>query len=72
MTAKFPVDNFNEGNRSICMRALPGSSSNTAIMDQAGPIDYAGYDSIFGQKDGVSTYVIRRASQTLPCFVIYY
>ena len=73
MTAKFPVENFNGGNsRLICMRALPGSSSPTTLMEQAGPIDFKDYDSYFGQKAGVKTYVIRRACQTLPCFVIYY
>ena len=72
-TAKFPVENFNIGNgRLICMRALPGDSTRTFIKVQAGPIDYAENDSIFVLRDGVTTYVIRRARQTLPCFIIYY
>lgn len=72
-TAKFPVDNFNGGNgRLICMRALPGDSTKTFKKEQAGPIDFAEKDSIFGLRDGVSTYVVRRARQTLPCFVIHF
>jgi len=72
-TAKFPVDNFNVGNgRLICMRALPGDSTRTFIKEQAGPVHYEESDSIVGLRYGVSTYVIRRARQTLPCFIIYY
>lgn len=66
------MQNFNEGNRLICMRALPGTQSTQIIMEQAGKIDRAEYDSFLGQKDGVETYVIRRPCQTLPCYVIYY
>src|SRR5271155_780102 len=56
MTAKFPVQNFNDGNkRLICMRALPGDESSRILMDQAGKIDSGEYDSYFGQRNGVST-----------------
>jgi hypothetical protein len=73
MTAKFPVQNFNHGNnRLICMRALPGDQSSQILMNQAGKIDNGEYDSYFGQRDGVNTYVIRRPCQTLPCFLVYY
>jgi hypothetical protein len=53
------------------MRALPGDKSSSILMGQAG-IDSGEYDSYFGQRDGVSTYVIRRPCQTLPCYLIYY
>jgi len=73
MTAKFPVQNFNVGsNTLICMRALPGDESSGILMDHAGKIDSGEYDSYFGQRDGVSTYVIRRSCQTLPCYLIHY
>jgi len=54
------------------MRAVPGLESRTFIREQAGAIRGNECDSIFSQKDGVDTYVIRRSQQTLPCFLVYY
>jgi hypothetical protein len=72
-TAKFPVENFNQNSRVLIgMRALPGSSTTNVIREHAGGIQRREYDSIYGEKDGVCTYVIRRTCQTLPCFLIYY
>jgi hypothetical protein len=73
MSAEFPLANFNKGGRSlICMRAVPGSVSNTPMHNVPGPISKNERDSYFAVKDGVKTYVIRRNAQTLPCFVVYF
>jgi hypothetical protein len=54
------------------MRALPGNVSPTRIHAVAGSIEQDSWDSYYENLNQVDTYVIRRAYQTLPCFVIHY
>jgi hypothetical protein len=53
----------------IALRCLPGRiSDNAKLFGKAGNIGVDEFDSYCNG----GTYVIRRACQTLPCFVIYY
>ena len=69
LTAGLPLSQFNFGSRRlICMRALPGKVSDCQISTPAGPIGENECDSYASG----GTYVIRRACQTLPCFVVHF
>jgi hypothetical protein len=53
----------------IAFRALPGTASPHAIHNVAGQIGKDQYDSHLSP-GGI--YVIRRACQALPCFLVHY
>jgi hypothetical protein len=57
------------GKSVIAFRALPGTVSPHAIHNVAGQIGKDQYDSHVSP--GV-IYVIRRACQALPCFLVHY
>jgi hypothetical protein len=67
--ASLPVNSYNVGSRMIvAFRALPGTVSYSALHTVPGPIGSDMYDSHCSG----NIYVIRRPSQTLPCFLVHY
>ena len=59
----------NPGDRyMIALRALPGNVSKQYLYGPAGAIGNDEFDSYCSGP----VYVIRRACQVLPCFLIYY
>jgi hypothetical protein len=52
----------------IAVRAMPGRTSGKIMHGAAREIGKETYDSYHAR----DAYVIRRSSQVLPCFLIYY
>jgi len=64
-----PVNSYNTANRTIiAFRALPGTISFHAQHHAPSIIGVDEFDSHFSG----TIYVIRRACQTLPCFLVHY
>lgn len=58
------------GKTLIALRTITGVSSAQAIWEEADWIGNEKYDSYYDKRD--KTYVIRRAAQTLPCFLVHF
>jgi len=68
--ASIPVNSYNVGGKSvIALLSLPGTVSSTPIAKAADKIGWETYDSYRSEE---AVYVIRRACQTLPCFLVHY